>query len=300
MRRRRKRGGRHRLRGAEAPTTRTVRHAAGSSEVPVRPERIVVLDRSGTLPFLIELGLPPIASAAFLAAYGTDFPTVLGAAADGIGPVAVDADGLPNLEAVARLRPDLIVGSDESSIVDVYDELAVIAPTVVLNYVGNDRATTMRQLAAAIGLEAQAEQVIETFNRRLDDTRPVFAAARSVSVVLLYGAEQFQVRSDTIAPGSWFRHWGVPVTPTLDEAGGERFEDQATTLSVENLALIDGETIVALVNNPSSLPGGILPGELHQSPLPAVASGRVVVGDLQALFGTVGSLAAAVAAGPER
>jgi len=111
---------------ATAPdTTRSVTHAAGTTEVPADPQRIVTTtDQNALLP-LLELGVKPVGSAGLLAPDGTTrFRRTEGFDTSGI--TFTGAYGEPNLEKVASLQPDLIVGYEFDE--DYYKDLSAIAP----------------------------------------------------------------------------------------------------------------------------------------------------------------------------
>lgn len=113
--------------GEAAPPaeTRTISHAAGVTEVPVDARRIVTLQDQNALLPLLELGVKPVASAGLL---GDDSSRTFGRTEgfDTSGIEFVGEYGEPNLEAIARVGPDLIV-CDEFSASEVYDELSRIA-----------------------------------------------------------------------------------------------------------------------------------------------------------------------------
>src|SRR5688500_707068 len=60
-----------------APSTRTVEHPLGTTEVPLAPTRVVALDRRAALPHLLALGVTPIGALTYESIIGTPFPPLV-------------------------------------------------------------------------------------------------------------------------------------------------------------------------------------------------------------------------------
>jgi iron complex transport system substrate-binding protein len=75
---------------------------------------------------------------------------------------AVGTIAEPNLEAIAALRPDLIL-SNRARHEDLYDELSQIAPTVFAERVGAVWKDNFLLDAEALGLEDDAAQLLEKY-----------------------------------------------------------------------------------------------------------------------------------------
>ncbi|MFD7986493.1 ABC transporter substrate-binding protein [Kitasatospora indigofera] len=140
--------------GGEAATgggAHVVRHARGESTVPARPARVVVLD-TDSLDSAITLGVTPVG--ATTTAAGAPFPGYLPAERlKDVKPVGTI--GSPNLEAIAALRPDLILSSqarDDKR----YEDLAKIAPTVLTKTTGPAWQENFRLHAEALGRQNEA------------------------------------------------------------------------------------------------------------------------------------------------
>ncbi len=148
--------------------TRTFEHALGTTEVPVSPTRIVTSSSTAITWQLATLGVLPIATSAA----PLDDPTVYirlsdpeaAAALDGI--VSVGETEL-NLEAIASLRPDLIVGGDWDA--DLYDQLSGIAPTVLIRSDQPDDRylSVQRQLAELTGTMDVLERLHDGYDARI-------------------------------------------------------------------------------------------------------------------------------------
>jgi iron complex transport system substrate-binding protein len=141
----------------DAAFPRTVEHAMGSTEIPERPERVVVLD-TGELDTALSLGVTPVG--AVTTAVSEDFLTYLAEDAADVEVVGTIAE--PNLEAIAALEPDLIL-SNKTRHEDIYEELSQIAPTVFAERVGAVWKDNFRLDAEALGLEDEADELLETY-----------------------------------------------------------------------------------------------------------------------------------------
>ena len=85
----------------DAAFPRTVEHAMGETEIPTRPERVVVLD-TGELDSALALDVTPVG--AVTTDVSEEFLSYLAEEAEGIDVVGTIAE--PNLEEIAALRPD--------------------------------------------------------------------------------------------------------------------------------------------------------------------------------------------------
>ncbi|WP_042403854.1 ABC transporter substrate-binding protein [Streptacidiphilus carbonis] len=106
--------------------TRSVQTATGAVEVPSAPKRVVVLD-TAELDSVLTLGFTPVGASR--AAADATLPDYWGAARlQGIA--STGTIGAPDLDAIGRLDPDLIL-SNQTRDGSRYESLAAIAPTVL-------------------------------------------------------------------------------------------------------------------------------------------------------------------------
>lgn len=141
----------------DAAFPRTVEHAMGSTEIPERPERVVVLD-TGELDSALSLGVTPVG--AVTTAVDSEFLSYLADDAADVEVVGTIAE--PDLEAIAALAPDLIL----SNVVrheDIYDQLSQIAPTVFAADLGDTWKENLLLDAEALGLEDRAQEMLEEY-----------------------------------------------------------------------------------------------------------------------------------------
>jgi len=159
---------------------RSVVHEAGETVIDAKPETIVStsLSVTGTL---LALDAPVTATSVSAARSGTaDENGFFSQWAD----VAVERGVEPlytigelDLEAVIAEDPDLIVVSTSGadSVLDQYDALSDIAPTIVVNYGDQTWQDLAMELGEATGLEENAATVVEEFDASLAEAAETLA-----------------------------------------------------------------------------------------------------------------------------
>ncbi|MFD3311708.1 ABC transporter substrate-binding protein [Streptomyces sp. NPDC058694] len=177
---------------------RTIEHAMGETELKARPKRVVVLD-VGELDNVVSLGVQPVGWAPTEGSAG--IPSYL--KKDAGSPKDVGTINALNLEAIAGLKPDLILGS-ELRAAKLYPQLSKIAPTVfsirpgftwkenyLLNAAALDRtAEAKTQLAAyekkarALGDELGPDKPTVTMLRYLPGMIRLYAKASFIGTIL--------------------------------------------------------------------------------------------------------------------
>ncbi|MFJ2862253.1 ABC transporter substrate-binding protein [Kitasatospora sp. NPDC087314] len=205
--------------GSGRAGARTVRHARGESTVPARATRVVTLD-TDALDSVVTLGLTPVG--ATTVTEGAPFPGYL--PADRLaGTKAVGAIGQPNLEAIAALRPDLIL-SNQVRDDKRYDELSKIAPTVLSKTTGPTWKENVRLHAEATGRQTEAEAADAAHRAKARDLvtalgGPTKAAATRVEMArFLAGGPTRLYLNDTFV-GSLFKDLGLGRPANQDKPG---------------------------------------------------------------------------------
>jgi iron complex transport system substrate-binding protein len=239
-----------------APTageTRAVRHAFGATDIPANPRRVVVA-RHFWLESVLALGLPVVGAV-------TDSPpraetggfTLSAGAEHDVSGITVVGEQEPNLEAVARLDPDLIVlpvsGADAGEDRDLYERLVRIAPTVAPAAFGAPSSRqAARLMAEATGQEPRLAALDERYDREIAELRALVNPLRddlTVSVVQFLGASAGQFR----IPGE---PAGYPFVEVMADAGIPRTRtqvgtsDDAQDVSYERLPDHDGDVFAVV------------------------------------------------------
>ncbi|WP_030910067.1 ABC transporter substrate-binding protein [Streptomyces sp. NRRL F-5126] len=172
---------------------RTVTMAMGKVTIPAKPKRVVVLD-VGELDNVVSLGVKPVGWAPTQAGQG--IPGYL--KKDAGDPKQVGTISNLNLEAIANLHPDLILGS-ELRAADKYKELSKIAPTVFSIRPGYTWKSNYLLNAAALDKTAEANAELAAYGKRaaalkkeLGPHEPTVSMVRYMPGRLrLYGEDSF-------------------------------------------------------------------------------------------------------------
>ncbi|WP_329623785.1 iron-siderophore ABC transporter substrate-binding protein [Streptomyces sp. NBC_01255] len=139
---------------------RTLTHALGTTELKAAPKRVVVLD-VGELDNVVSLGVQPVG---YAPSEGDEaIPGYLGK--DAGTPKSVGTINNLNLEAIANLQPDLILGSQLRA-ADKYDELSKIAPTVFSIRPGFTWKENYLLNAAALDKTAEAKTKLSAYETK--------------------------------------------------------------------------------------------------------------------------------------
>lgn len=251
----------------DADFPRTVAHAMGETGIPERPERVVVLD-TGELDSVTAFGITPVG--AVRAPVEDGLLEYLSEATEGTELVGDIAE--VNLEAVAALRPDLILSSTLRH-EDIYDELAQIAPTVFTETVGVVWKDNLSVHAEALGFEDEAAEMLAEYEDRAEELGAALAEDRgalpTISVVrFLPDSTRLYQKASFI--GTVLDDIGLPRPPSQD------VDDFAAEISAEQLEQADGDIIFTTHYGPADdTTKGALTSNPLWSTLPAVGAGDV-------------------------
>ncbi len=163
-----------------AQDTRTVTDDLGNVvEIPVKPQRIVVSRSDCLATPLIELGAPLIGAGSMQDdGFNNGQPFIRGATAlygTQFGDDLVDIGFInqPDPEIIASLEPDLIIIA--SWVADSYDQLSAIAPTYAAACFEPPLKEWLATLADLVGMTAEHEALMASYEIKLDNARAVFA-----------------------------------------------------------------------------------------------------------------------------
>ncbi|GLH96862.1 ABC transporter substrate-binding protein [Phytohabitans aurantiacus] len=221
---------------SEGAETRTITHAMGTTDVPANPQRVVVLD-TDKVDTALSLGIVPVGAARATEADG--WPTYLGDKVSSMKEVGVLAE--PDLEAIAALKPDLILGSKFRQ-EKFYDELKAIAPTVFTERVGITWKENFLLDGVALGKEQQAKDLLAGYEKRAKEvgTKIGNPAERKISIVRFMPAE-IRVYGPESFSGIVVGDVGLGRTERqlLANKDDKRFDK----LSPERISEVDGDVI---------------------------------------------------------
>ncbi len=142
-------------------TSYTVQHAMGETKITGKPSRVVVLTNEGT-EVLLSLGIKPVGAVKSWS--GTPFYDHIKKDLEGVE--VVGDENQPNLEAIAKLKPDLIIGNKLRQ-EKVYAQLSAIAPTVFSEKINADWQKNFKLYAEALNKKAEGDQLLSKLDQRI-------------------------------------------------------------------------------------------------------------------------------------
>jgi iron complex transport system substrate-binding protein len=214
---------------------RTVRHALGETKLEKKPERVVVLD-GGELDNVVALGVKPVGVA--FPDGAPDMPPYIG---DKAGtPRNVGSISALNLEAIAALKPDLILGSQLRAEAQ-YPKLSAIAPTVFAVRPGYTWKENFRLNAAALDRVADARRMLADYQSRAERVGTAieqeFGKRPTISMVrFLAGKTRLYAKKSFIGT--------ILIDAKLPRPVSQQVDDLAVEVSTEQIGEADADWIL--------------------------------------------------------
>ncbi|MCZ8514576.1 ABC transporter substrate-binding protein [Paenibacillus filicis] len=143
----------------------TIKHAMGETKIAGTPKRVVILTNEGT-EALFALGVKPVGAVKSWS--GNPWYEHLTKRMEGVEMVG--DENQPNLEAIAKLKPDLILGNKLRQ-EKVYPQLSAIAPTVFTERLQSDWQKNFKVYAEALGLKAEGDKLLAQYDQRIADMK---------------------------------------------------------------------------------------------------------------------------------
>lgn len=213
-------------------TSYTVEHAMGTTTIDKTPERVVILSNEGT-EALLSLGVTPVGAVqSWLGDPWYDHITDAMKDAEVVG-----VEGEVNLEKIAALKPDLIIGNKLRQEA-VYDQLSAIAPTVFSETLRGDWKDNFKLYAKALNLEEEGTEVLSQFDAHLEEVKQSLGdkVNQEVSVVRFMAGKSRIYYTDSFS--------GV----IFDQLGFKRAAQQAELFTADNklgnLAIEVGKEVI--------------------------------------------------------
>ncbi|MGM0836168.1 MAG: ABC transporter substrate-binding protein [Bacillota bacterium] len=142
-------------------TSYTVEHAMGTAEIKGTPEKVVILTNEGT-EALLAMGVKPVG--AVQSWLGDTWYDHIKSDMEGVEVVGTES--AVNLEAIAALKPDLIIGNKLRQ-EDVYEQLNAIAPTVFAETLKGDWKENFALYSKALNKEEEGKKVMDDYDARV-------------------------------------------------------------------------------------------------------------------------------------
>lgn len=145
--------------------TYTVEHAMGSTEIKGTPKKVVILTNEGT-EALLALGVQPVG--AVQSWLGDPWYEHISKDMEGVEVVGTESE--VNVEKIAALKPDLIIGNKLRQ-EKVYEQLSAIAPTVFSETLRGDWKENFTLYAKALNLEEKGNEVLGNYDNHIAEVK---------------------------------------------------------------------------------------------------------------------------------
>jgi len=270
--------------GSNAAFPVTVETAFGDVTIDSEPKRIVALGW-GDAETALALGVQPVGASDWLAFGGEG----VGPWAEGLYDTAPEIiDTLePSYEAIAALKPDLILDTKSSGDQDRYDRLSSIATTVGIPEGSESYLTELDEqleiISKALGKEAEGDALLDDIDATFDQVEAAHPEWDGLTVAAATRtSEGWGAYIEGSARVSFLEDLGFEQSPKIaaleTNAGGFSVD-----ISSEQLDVLDADLIVAF---PIYIPTTDITEDPLFQAIPAVAAGHSVVidGDLSAAY----------------
>lgn len=239
---------------AATPATRSIDTPRSTVEIPVHPQRVVCLDLNSSYD-LLDVGFTP-AGVPWLPVASIP-PTYLQAMRE-IPTVGVYTN--PDLEKIASLDPDLIVGLAAPYPASVYDRLSSIAPTVLFPRSGpGDWMPLTEQFADLVGRTSQMAGLKQQYQDRCVSLGQEFAETLSGTkwaVVQGSGDRFWYLYAPDSPPGQILRDIGVQFAASAAGKTGvyQTFiNEQISVLADADVIIVDALSDYTLTSSTQRL-----------------------------------------------
>ena len=264
---------------------REVTHSMGTTDVPNAPERVVILTNEGT-EALLALGVTPVG--AVRSWLGDPWYDHIATAMEDV--TVLGEESAVNLEMIAALQPDLIIGNKTRQ-EGIYEQLSAIAPTVMSERLRGDWQINFEFYANALGKSEQGEQILGEFDDRVAAIGDALGDAvnEEISLVRFMSGMTRIYYNDTFA-GLILNQIGFARPPAQDRA------EFADDVGKERIPDFEGDRLFYFVYETGNGEGTSRADEWMSDPLwnnlEVVQAGKVHAVD-DAIWNTAGGVIAA-------
>ena len=221
----------------------SVTHAMGSTDVPCTPKKVVTLGQ-GQTDSVLALGVTPVG---VVEPWTDEFYDYLPDEVEEAEIVGTELE--PDLEKIASLQPDLILGSKLRHEA-LYDKLSKIAPTVFSESIGVTWKENVSLWSEALCQPEEGEKIVAEYEARADELGAKLAAAGKQDTevsVIRFMPDQVRIYL-TGFPGSVLRDVGLE-RPEAQQVEDWESSEQLIEISEERIPDMDGDVIFQMVSS---------------------------------------------------
>lgn len=148
--------------------TISIQHAMGTTEIPENPKNVVILTNEG-VEALLTLGVKPVGA---VTGFTGDWYEHTKSELTGVKPVGKETE--PNVEAIAALKPDLIIGNKMRH-EKIYDQLSAIAPTVYSDTIRGEWKDNFKFYAEVLNKKSEGEKAIQAYESKITSIKETYS-----------------------------------------------------------------------------------------------------------------------------
>jgi iron complex transport system substrate-binding protein len=238
-------------------TTRTIKHAMGEATVPSSPKRVVILTNEGT-EALLTVGVKPVGA---VQSWVGD-PWYDHIKADMQGVQVLGEETQPNVELIAGLKPDLIIGNKVRH-EKIYEQLSKIAPTVFSADLAGDWKINFKLYTEAVGKKDEGEKAMAAFDERVAGVKAKLGSKATTKVsVVRFTAGDVRIYQKQTFSGVLLSQLGIARPASQDK---DQFIEKLTK---ERIPDMDGDVLFYFLSeNPGSNDAAKVSDEWFKDPL---------------------------------
>ncbi|MCJ2147025.1 iron-siderophore ABC transporter substrate-binding protein [Bacillus sp. B19-2] len=226
----------------------TVKHAMGTEDqIPANPKRVVVLTNEGT-EALLKLGIKPVGAVKSW----TGDPWYNHIKNDMKGVKVVGLEGEPNIEAIAELKPDLIIGNKMRQ-EKIYDKLEKIAPTVFSETLRGEWKDNFSLYAKAVNKEEKGKEILKDFDKKVSELSDKLGEQKKKRVsVVRFMAGQSRIYYKDSFPGIILQQLGFNFPEKQEKLFAKQDDKFAfMTENKESIPEMDGDVLFYFTYKPA-------------------------------------------------
>lgn len=229
----------------------SIEHALGTTRIEAPPERVVTVGLTDH-DALIALGVVPVGVTDWYGGHPNALWPWARAALGGAEPPEVVGDARElNLERIAALRPDLILGLYAAVDAEQYERLSRIAPTVVQPADHpDDYGIPWQELTLtagrAVGREERARELVAEVEARIGRARAEYPELDGATGLIATVYQGIYVYGPDVANSRLLRSLGIRIPEEVDGLIDRGADPTGTQLSLERAGLLDVDVLVWL------------------------------------------------------
>nr|WP_238192038.1 AraC family transcriptional regulator [Paenibacillus sp. L3-i20] len=240
-----------------AAESRVIKHAMGEETLTGTPQRVVILTNEGT-EALLAVGIKPVGA---VQSWVGD-PWYNHIKEDMEGVTVVGDELQPNIELIASLKPDLIIGNKIRQ-EKIYEQLKEIAPTVFSADLVGDWKINFKLYSEALNKKEEGEKVMAAFDKRVEDVKAKLGSKADTKVsVVRFSANQVRIYQKQTFSGVLLSQLGIARPAAQDK------DSFIEVMSKETIPSMDGDVMFYFVSEaPGKTDGAKVVEEWKNDPL---------------------------------